>query len=448
VNIQTLINIGSKLITIHGQHESQNLLKKEAHLNLLDGYAGLHNECKELKALYEKYKNLKIELETLIKTMRERSQREEFLNYQIREIDDANLKIGELEDLKEQHSLLSNINKLRELSEEAYYNLYGVDGSVVERLKKAYNSILSITEVDKSTIEVAELLHSAIATVDDAVSLIRSKKDTYESNPEKLDEISDRLDLIKRLFKKYGNTIEDVINYRDNIQKELSTLITSTEKQREIEEELSKLNEDLNKKANDISSKRLEASMRLQSEINEELKYLGFKSAFININIDKKEEVSPTGFDDVEFLFTANPGEPARPLIKVASGGELSRIMLAIRTVSFKSPEENGGETVIFDEVDSGIGGNTALQVARRLKEISTCYQTICITHLPQIASMADNHLMIEKTSSHDLTEVFVKELDENSRKYEIARMLSGSITDTALRHAEELISANKLETR
>lgn len=446
VSIQTLVSIGNKLITIYGQHEFQSLLKKESYLYILDSYGSLQDECKEIKNLYEKSKALKLELEEIIKTIRERSQREEFLQYQLKEIDEAQLKSGELEDIQEEYSLLSNINKLRESAEDAYNNLYAVEGAVLERLKRSYNSILSIMQVDKSANEIGELIQSAIAAVEDAVSLIRSKKDSYEANPHRLEQLSDRIDLLKRLLKKYGNTIDDVLKYRDSLKQQLDNLEGSMDRHKEIERELLMVNEKLIQQSDLLSSKRISASVKLQSEINEELLNLSFKKALFSISIEKKDEISANGIDDVDFLFSANPGEPMKPLNKVASGGELSRIMLAIRAVALKIAKDSLNETVIFDEVDAGIGGNTALQIGSRLKDIADTYQTLCITHLPQIAALANNHLMIEKITLDGNTEVIVKELNEEERKFEIARMLSGVVTDTAIRHAEELItSRNKV---
>jgi len=439
VSIQTLIKVGSQFIVIHGQHDFQSLLKREVHLEILDRFSQLQGECKLLRELYEKSKRLRSEYDEILNNIRERGKREEFLLYQINEIDEARLKVGEMEELTEEFNMLSNISRLRDLSEDAYYQLYSADNSATERLKKAHNSILSLLDVDKGLSEAGEALKTAIAYVDDCASIIRAKKDSYEANPNRLEMIADRLDLIKRLSKKYGDTIHEILNYRKVIEGELQNLIDSKDRQREIEEELFLTEKGLKIQADKISHLRKLEAKKLQEKISQELTGLGFKEALFEINIQPKAEITSTGLDEVEFLFSANPGEPIKPLIKVASGGELSRIMLALRSVSFDSLDK-GKETLIFDEVDAGIGGQTALQVGKRLKGISRQYQTLCITHLPQIASLADNHLMIEKITSDESVEITVRELNQNDRKMEIARMLSGTITESSLKHAEELI--------
>ncbi|HIJ59428.1 MAG TPA: DNA repair protein RecN [Nitrospirae bacterium] len=439
VSIQTLIKVGSQFIVIHGQHDFQSLLKREVHLEILDRFSQLQGECKLLRELYEKSKRLRSEYDEILNNIRERAKREEFLLYQINEIDEARLKVGEMEELTEEFNMLSNISRLRDLSEDAYYQLYSADNSATERLKKAHNSILSLLDVDKGLSEAGEALKTAIAYVDDCASIIRAKKDSYEANPNRLEMIADRLDLIKRLSKKYGDTIQEILNYRKVIEGELQNLIDSKDRQREIEEELFLTEKGLKIQADKISHLRKLEAKKLQEKISQELTGLGFKEALFEINIQPKAEITSTGLDEVEFLFSANPGEPIKPLIKVASGGELSRIMLALRSVSFDSLDK-GKETLIFDEVDAGIGGQTALQVGKRLKGISRQYQTLCITHLPQIASLADNHLMIEKITSDESVEITVRELNQNDRKMEIARMLSGTITVSSLKHAEELI--------
>lgn len=439
VSIQTLIKVGSQFIVIHGQHDFQSLLKREVHLEILDRFSQLQGECKLLRELYEKSKRLRSEYDEILNNIRERAKREEFLLYQINEIDEARLKVGEMEELTEEFNMLSNISRLRDLSEDAYYQLYSADNSATERLKKAHNSILSLLDVDKGLSEAGEALKTAIAYVDDCASIIRAKKDSYEANPNRLEMIADRLDLIKRLSKKYGDTIQEILNYRKVIEGELQNLIDSKDRQREIEEELFLTEKGLKIQADKISHLRKLEAKKLQEKISQELTGLGFKEALFEINIQPKAEITSTGLDEVEFLFSANPGEPIKPLIKVASGGELSRIMLALRSVSFDSLDK-GKETLIFDEVDAGIGGQTALQVGKRLKGISRQYQTLCITHLPQIASLADNHLMIEKITSDESVEITVRELNQNDRKMEIARMLSGTITESSLKHAEELI--------
>lgn len=445
VSIQRLVRVGSSLLAIHGQHEHQDLLRPERHCLILDRFADLGEELKALSAIYQEIKTLQVQINQLRSNQRERLQRQEFLEHQIVEINEVNPKLGELEELTDEYNRLSNAVRLRELAEEAYAMLYGDERSALDRLHKAINAVNSIENYDHAITEVRELINTAIAHTEDAVSQLRSRKDSYEVNPSRLERVGDRLDALKRLLKKYGDTIEDVLRYRETAERELEEIRSFEEDEQDYTQRLALLEKELETLARAISHKRKKGADSLQSLINSELKALGFNNACFSIEIKEKSEITETGIDDVEFLFSANAGEPLRPLSKVASGGELSRIMLAIKVSLLKNRHEHSSDltdpqTLIFDEVDAGIGGNTANQVGQRLRAISQGYQTICITHLPQIAALANHHILVEKETSDHATIVSVKVLDTSERVREIARMLSGQITDSAMRHAEDLI--------
>ncbi len=443
VSIQTLTTIGSSIIAIHGQHEHQGLLRPESHLNMLDTYASLGNRLKDFQRLYERVNSLKGQIDTIRRTLRERAQREDLLNYQIKEINEAAPKVDELDALTEEYKRLTNAVRLRELAEEAYALLNG-EGAALFRLSRALSAVSTIKDYDPSIQEVVELLESCHAIASDAATILRDRRDQYEANPHRLEQVSERIDTLKGLLKKYGATIEEVIIYRDRAMAELSELMASAENEENLEAELKTLQGQMTTEASAISTIRHEAVRSMEAEVVEELKGLGFKHPNFKIALQSKTEVSSRGIDDVEFLFSANPGEPLRPLSKVASGGELSRLMLALKVVFLKKQGGPAGiepSTLVFDEVDAGIGGATALQVGKRLKAVASTCQTLCITHLPQIAALADHHLLIEKSSDHLSTNISVRELDLESRKAEIARMLSGAITEASLRHAEELLS-------
>lgn len=449
VSIQRLVRVGSSLLAIHGQHEHQDLLRPDRHCLILDRFANLTEELKALSAIYQEIKALQAQLNQLKSNQRERLQRQEFLEHQIVEINEVNPKLGELEELADEYNRLSNAVRLRELAEEAYAMLYGDERSALDRLHRAVNAVNSIENYDHAVSEVRELLNTAIAHTEDAVSQLRGRKDSYEVNPSRLERVGDRLDALKRLLKKYGDTIEDVLRYRETAERELEEIRSFEEDEQGYTQRLTSLEKELEGLARSISHKRKAGAETLQGLINKELKALGFNNACFSIEVKEKTEITETGMDDVEFLFSANTGEPLRPLSKVASGGELSRIMLAIKVSLLKNRHEHRSDltdpqTLIFDEVDAGIGGNTANQVGQRLRAISQGYQTICITHLPQIAALADHHLLVEKETSDHATIVSVKVLDTAERTREIARMLSGQITDSALRHAEDLIKKGK----
>ncbi len=446
VSIQTLTKIGSSLIAIQGQHEHQHLLKGDAHRNLLDSYGSLERTLKDFSALYGQAKECQKELQELRNGIRERAQREEFLTFQIKEITEADPKAGELEELTSEFNRLSNAARLRELAEEAYALLYQADNAVLERLQRAATALKNIENFDKGVSEIASLIDSAIAVTEDAAGLLRSRKDYYEANPVRMEQAADRIDTLKRLLKKYGDTLDEVLRYKENAEAEMERLRSKVVNQESLEREFAALQIELKAKATTLSQQRQHSALDLEKNLLRELENLGFKNASFKVELKPSNDISEKGIEDVEFLFSANPGEPLKPLHRIASGGELSRIMLALKTATLKNKKSQGDEnynepaTLIFDEVDAGIGGITANHVGRKLRAISKAYQTICITHLPQIAALADHHLIIEKTSTDSSYRVSVRALDIAQRKIEIARMLSGTITESSLNHAEELL--------
>lgn len=448
VSIQTLSAVGRKLVDIHGQHDQQGLLKKETHLQFLDSFAGIVEEVEKHRLLYTEAAGIRSELQTLKTRIHERGQRIEFLTFQINEIDAAGLKEGEKEAIEEERRILLNAGKLKELSENAYTLLYGGDNNdCSSQLAAALSCAKDISQIDSDTAEFRELLEAAAPLIKDASLLIRDIKDKYDIDPKKLDILEERLDLLKKLEKKYGPGTAAILAFREKAEAELEGLTEIEDRLEALTERLSAYEERLRASARSLSEKRREASRKIRTATVEELHQLGFPKAEFGVEISEKPEVSDTGQDDVEFLFSANPGEPARPLYKVASGGELSRIMLALKCIEIQrmSGKKKGNasvvlKTLIFDEVDSGIGGVTAQHVGRRLRAIAEAYQVLCITHLPQIAAMASTHLRVEKATGKDGVKVSVKRLAKDERRTEIARMLSGNITDNSLKHAAELL--------
>lgn len=448
VSINTLSNVCRSLIAIHGQHEHQSLLRKESHLPFLDSLGGLEEELKSFKSQYEHTMSLKKSLSELRGKIQDKEQQAEFLRFQINEIDSSNLIHGEKESLEEELAILLNQARLRELTETAYGLLYGVEGSCVEKLSLAIAKIKEISNIDRTAIELLQMLEAAYPLISDSALSLRKLRERYEAEPLRIEQINERLESIKRLEKKYKGTVEDIVAYRKSAEQELKKLESLDEETETLERDVGVNEERLAKIALELSDKRLEASRQLETRIADELGQVGFSYVDFRVSLNKKEILTENGFDEVEFLFSANPGESPKPLTKIASGGELSRIMLALKCVEIggkgiKTDYASGlfPKTLIFDEVDAGIGGITAQNVGARLKAISSDYQVLCITHLPQIAAMAKNHLTVEKKMSKDAVQVILRQLQGEMRQQEIARMLSGKVTESSLKHARELLS-------
>lgn len=460
VSLQSLAAVGEDLVNIHGQHEHQGLLKKDNHLFFLDDFGRLIDDAASLQVLYNEVIGIRNKLNELKKHIRERSQRIEFLRFQINEIDSANLKNGEREAIEDEMKILHNLSKLRESSEAAYGLLYESDGSCIEKVSRALSHIKDMVNFDPDAGELVEIMDPILPQIDEAALLLRKLKAKYDADPQRLLELGERLEIIKRLQKKYGEDISAILKYREIAEEELDELEHADEQQETIEAGLALKEKELLSMAEELSAKRRLASSKMEKMVDSELRELGFQTAMFKIDMKRKETVAANGIDDVEFLFSANPGEPAKSLIKVASGGELSRIMLALKCIeigqesgvkSQESKKDKSSElithnsepkTLIFDEVDAGVGGVIAQHVGKRLKAISKNYQVLCITHLPQIAALADNHLKVEKDIAKDVVKIKIKQLANNERHEELARMMSGKITDMSLKHAGELLSA------
>ncbi|MCE5195162.1 MAG: DNA repair protein RecN [Nitrospiraceae bacterium] len=436
VNIQSLYNFGRSMVDMHGQHEHQSLLSTESQRTLLDFYGKLENQRSQIEAMFFEVQSLKKELDELKSNVKERAHKIDLLNFQINEIESAALKIGEKESLEEERTILANLSRLNELTESAYAVLYESEGACIEKLSSVTSKIRDMSSIDSSINDTLSTLDSSLAMLEDASISLRSYRDKYNLDPKKLESVDERLETIKKLEKKYGNNAEQILKYKDDAEKELSTLTNSDERIDVLEKELKEKEDKLLSIAKDLSEKRKNTADEISKAVTKILKALAFEKAGFKVDI-KEAALTSSGIDAVEFLFSANPGEPLKPLSKVASGGELSRVMLSIKSVL---ADVDSIPVLIFDEIDAGIGGRTAESVAIKLKDLARTHQIICITHLPQIASAGDFHLMTEKEQKKDRVQVRVKELKDNERKSEIARMLSGKITDVSLKHAGELL--------
>ena len=440
VSLQSLGEVGKSLVDIHGQHEHQSLMHIDKHRLLLDSYGKLHDDRAMVGSLYSKVQALRGEKDDLKLKVKERAHRLDLLRFQMNEIDTASLKPGEKEALIEERTILSNVSRLKELTETSYSMLYGSEGSCTERLYSVIAKVREMSSLDQSLSETLNLLESAIPSIEDAAISLRGLKDKYDLEPERLAEIEERIELIKRLERKYGEGIETILSYRDEAEEELKGLELTDERLDSLEAELKEKEDILLNAAFSLSEKRKKVAHMIEELVKKELKELAFSNAEFRIDM-RQESITSTGLDRVEFMFSANPGEPPKPLIKIASGGELSRVMLALKTIL---ADVDNLPVLIFDEVDAGIGGRTAESVGKKLKKISNKHQALCTTHLPQIASLGDFHLQINKRQRDGRVYVEVKELTGKERQDEIARMLSGKITDTSLKHAKELLGSMK----
>jgi DNA repair protein RecN (Recombination protein N) len=436
-----LSDIAPRLINIYGQHDSQTLLKPENHLRLLDTFAGLNSQRQVFTALFNRLALLHDRIDSLEAEEQEAERRLDLLTYQSEEIAASDLKRGEEEELEERRKLLASAEKLGVTSGDAFERLYGGDGAILGQLRRISGSIHDISNIDHSLTELASSLEGAYLQLEDAAITLRDYASRIESDPATLQRTDDRLDLINRLKKKYAPTVEEILSYKAGIDSELERLRGRQQNRLDLESELNQLESELKKSGAELTAARATAAVKLKNALEREAHQLAMKGAVIEPALEKLTEPRPAGFERVEFLFSPNPGEPPRPLARIASGGELSRLMLAIKQVL----PDSDVPTLVFDEVDTGIGGATSELVGRKLKNVASRQQVLCITHLPQVAVFADQQLRVEKLISDGRTATRVLDLDQGERIREVARMLAGAtVTDSALKHAAEMLVANR----
>lgn len=447
VTLSQLKEIGKTLIDIHGQHEHQDLMEPDKHLILLDQFGG-----PKLRKAYEYYvtyyrqveKNYQ-EYHQLTKNEQETARRLDLLQYQLKEIADANLSETEEDDLIEERRLLMNYERLFQALQVSYEALYG-EGKGLEWVGQAMSELENGALIDQSLKSISDAVSNSYYLLEENVYELRNRLDTLEYQPERLELIEARLNDITILKRKYGNTIHEILNYYSQIEKEYHDLINKDVNIERLEKELSLGLQELNELAKDLSEHRKTTAENLIQSINKELKDLYMEKATFSIEIRQSpqnetldfNQFNKFGIDKVEFVISTNPGEPLKPLVKIASGGELSRIMLAIKT-NFK--EVTGLTSIIFDEVDTGVSGRVAQAMAEKIYQLSHQSQVFCITHLPQVAAMADHHLYIVKEVKNDRTATKIEKLANESRVAEIGRMISGvEMTVLTKQHAKELL--------
>ena len=453
VNLRLMREVGDLLVDIHGQHDHQSLFRPDVHLDLLDAFGGLEKQRAELGQKYNEIRDLQQQLHSHSQ-MLEQSQREkELLEFQSKELDEAELQEDEEESLDEERRILGNAENLFEAASLVYEQLYGgsqPDSAILDLLRNVSGTTSKLGEMDTRLKELSERLESALYELEDVAHQARNYRDSIEFNPHRLSEIEDRLNLIYQLKRKYGQSIPELLVYQAEVEKQLKDLQFGSEYTEELKADLSTAISEAQEIAINLSDKRKTVASELQVLVERELHTLGMEKAVFRVLVqpmlspngillvgNNRFELRLHGMDTVEFLISPNVGSEPQPLANIASGGEISRAMLALKTILARI---DNIPTMIYDEIDVGIGGQTADVVGGKLKELANFRQVICITHLPQIACLADRHFRVEKHVKEKQTFITAKQLTTEERVEEIARMHGGKLTDAAFARARELL--------
>lgn len=440
VNIKTLKNVMSLLIDIHGQHDHQSLLYTKNHLDILDKFAkdSILELKEKIKEEYSKYTKLIKKLEEFNIDEGQKAREIEFAEYEVNEIESANLKPEEDVQVEEEFKKLSNSKEIVSALSKIYNALsYETAGGLGDIINKAVMDINSIKGMDEKISQFQTELYDIDNLCRELTSQIYDYNSGMDFNPEYVREVEERLDVINHLKLKYGNSIEEILRYKEEKEEYLEKLNNMTDEMESVKNQISELEGTLNNLCTKLSEQRKKAAKELEVLVKQALVDLNFIAVEFEIQITRKESIGENGFDNVEFMISTNPGESVKPLVKVASGGELSRIMLAIKSIL---ATEDDIDTLIFDEIDTGISGQTAMKVAEKMAKISRNHQVICISHLSQIAAMADSHYLIKKTADENSTTTSIKKLTRQQSIEELVRINGGSgITEAGLIHATEM---------
>jgi DNA repair protein RecN (Recombination protein N) len=447
-----LEKLGEALVEVHGQHEHQALLRTARHLDLLDAFAGLGILRDRLRQRHEEWRTAATELDAIRTAQRDQATRTTEGREAIAEIDAGRLRAGEEEELREERRRLMNAERLAEGANGAYRDLYDDPSSAVERAGRAASLLRDLVRLDPRVQPTVQALDTALVHLDETARALRSYRDGVVFDPPRLEAIERRVEEIGRLKRKYGDSVETILAHRARVETDLEGLSRAGEDEGRLVERVDRLRTELTTRATDLAERREQAVTRLETAVMTELGALDLETAAFRVRLGRERaaagelavgpegwRLGPKGIDQAEFLFSANTGEDVRPLARIASGGELSRTMLALKVVLAAT---DAVPVLIFDEVDVGIGGKTADTVGKKLRQVARARQVLCVTHLPQIAAYADQHFRVEKREEDGRTATTVAVLVKSDRVREVARMLGGeSVTDTSLQHALELIT-------
>ena len=444
--LSNLRKISEKLIDIHGQHSNQNLLNKDRHIEYLDSFGkiNLENDFIKYKESFVEFKDIKDKILSLNKNESD-EKLVDYIKYQIEEIDNVSLSAGEEEKLIDRYNILSNHEKIRNSLARSYSYLDSSTGeySVLDSLDFVVREISAIEKHSEKAKLIKERVNNTYYELQDLTKDIKSLLDESYYDENELDEINSRIYKIGLLKKKYGSSIEEILKYRENLDKQYQEIINSEEIIKELKNKLIVIEKRLDKYSKNIHEKRVILGKAIEEKIEKELKYVGLGKCTFKISIEYDDSFNLKGKDKVQFMISTNLGEPIKPMEKIVSGGELSRIMLSLKSVFI---DKDNTPTIIFDEIDTGISGRIAQCVAEKMYEISNKHQVLCITHLPQIASMSDNHYMVKKYIENEKTFTKIEKINEEKKIEEIAIMLGGvKLTENTLTNAREIIElANK----
>jgi DNA repair protein RecN (Recombination protein N) len=454
--MQVLSEIAENLASISGQHEHQGLLKDDLHLNILDQFAGLVSKRQKVQQIYHKIIPLIAKLKMLQSQQNRQFEHMELLKFQKKEILDASLSLGEDNALEQELLRLKNGELLMQTLLKSFESLYGMQGAVVESLVEISKDLQKISEIDPQLIPKIKGLTDAAFQIEDISHELRSYMENIEMDEKRLEQVEARLEMIRKLKRKYGGSIESVFSHLHNIERDMGNIENISENIQKIKDELDDLNQKIITEALLLSKEREQAAQKLSQKVESELNDLKMSGTRFVVAISQTPTeslpspylciqdkiISENGLDRAEFMIAPNVGEALKPLASIASGGELSRLVLALKAIL---AQNDSVETIVFDEVDAGIGGDVAEMVGKKLLTLSRRHQIICITHLPQIAKFGDHHFRIYKQVQNERTHTILEPIPENERVRELARMLGGiEITKTTLDHAAELLKMRK----
>jgi DNA repair protein RecN (Recombination protein N) len=448
--VQTLSRVGPALVQVYGQHEAQSLLRPESHETLLDRFARVEDLLAQYREFHQLAQSRKTHLEDLTRRERERADLLDLARFRVTELEKAELIAGEDGNLHKERLVLANAAKLSAAAHESEEMLYGAEGAALDIIAKAEARLVEAAEIDPALAQTLETLRTSRANLEETAHSLRTYTDRIEADPARLEEIDARLQELLRLKRKYGGSLDEAIATLEKSRAEIAELENVAVSKHQAEVQLDRALDDLLAAAKKLSAERKRGAIELKRKMEAELKTLGMRAPVFEANFARVASgegamardgiaMGPTGIDVVEFYLSPNLGQPPMPLARIASGGELSRVMLALKRLE---AQRRGVATMIFDEVDAGIGGEIAQVVGRKLKELAKYHQILCVTHLPQIAAFADRHFHVEKEERRGATRSIVRQLEQAERADEIARMLGGAeISDKFRRAARELLT-------